>query len=217
VFAYSLGVALIGKKQDNNIENVDPNSLGLHPDNPRQGDIGAIVTSIENNGWFGTLVAQRTTRQVLAGNHRLQAAIALDMETVPVYWVDVDDAEAKRILLADNRVSDLATWDDTVLVSLLESLANNDALLGSGYDGDDLDALLYDAQLNDSSLGNLLDDIPTPAERADVIEAAGIRSIIMPFPMETYNAVVALLAQARTDLKVDTNADVLEKLLRERQ
>ena len=130
-------MALIGKKQDNNIENVDPKSLEVHPDNPRQGDIGAIVTSIENNGWFGTLVAQRSTRQVLAGNHRLQAAIALDMKDVPVYWVDVDDAEAKRILLADNRVSDLATWDDTILVSLLESLANDDALLGSGYDGDD--------------------------------------------------------------------------------
>ena len=210
-------MALIGKKQDNNIENVDPKSLEVHPDNPRQGDIGAIVTSIENNGWFGTLVAQRSTRQVLAGNHRLQAAIALDMKDVPVYWVDVDDAEAKRILLADNRVSDLATWDDTILVSLLESLANDDALLGSGYDGDDLDALLYDAQLNESSLGNLLPDVPTPAERADVIEAAGIRSIIMPFPMETYNEVVALLAHARTDLAVDTNADVLEKLLKERQ
>ena len=210
-------MALIGKKQDNNIENVDPKSLEVHPDNPRQGDIGAIVTSIENNGWFGTLVAQRSTRRVLAGNHRLQAAIALDMKDVPVYWVDVDDAEAKRILLADNRVSDLATWDDTILVSLLESLANDDALLGSGYDGDDLDALLYDAQLNESSLGNLLPDVPTPAERADVIEAAGIRSIIMPFPMETYNEVVALLAHARTDLAVDTNADVLEKLLKERQ
>lgn len=210
-------MALIGKKQDNNIENVDPKSLEVHPDNPRQGDIGAIVTSIENNGWFGTLVAQRSTRQVLAGNHRLQAAIALDMQDVPVYWVDVDDAEAKRILLADNRVSDLATWDDTILVSLLESLANDDALLGSGYDGDDLDALLYDAQLNETSLGNLLQDNPTPTERADVIEAAGIRSVIMPFPMETYNEVVGMLAEARTDLKVDTNADVLEKLLRERQ
>tara|TARA_Y100000004_G_scaffold120579_1_gene135539 strand:+ start:877 stop:1509 length:633 start_codon:yes stop_codon:yes gene_type:complete len=210
-------VALIGKKQDNNIENVDPKSLEVHPDNPRQGDIGAIVTSIENNGWFGTLVAQRSTRQVLAGNHRLQAAIALEMQDVPVYWVDVDDAEAKRILLADNRVSDLATWDDTILVSLLESLANDDALLGSGYDGDDLDALLYDAQLNESSLGNLLQDNPTPTERADVIEAAGIRSVIMPFPMETYNEVVGMLAAARTDLGVDTNADVLEKLLRERQ
>ena len=210
-------MALIGKKQDNNIENVDPKSLEVHPDNPRQGDIGAIVTSIENNGWFGTLVAQRSTRQVLAGNHRLQAAIALDMQDVPVYWVDVDDAEAKRILLADNRVSDLATWDDTILVSLLESLANDDALLGSGYDGDDLDALLYDAQLNETSLGNLLQDNPTPTERAGVIEAAGIRSVIMPFPMETYNEVVGMLAAARTDLKVDTNADVLEKLLRERQ
>ena len=210
-------MALIGKKQDNNIENVDPKSLEVHPDNPRQGDIGAIVTSIENNGWFGTLVAQHSTRQVLAGNHRLQAAIALEMQDVPVYWVDVDDAEAKRILLADNRVSDLATWDDTILVSLLESLANDDALLGSGYDGDDLDALLYDAQLNESSLGNLLQDNPTPTERADVIEAAGIRSVIMPFPMETYNEVVGMLAAARTDLGVDTNADVLEKLLRERQ
>lgn len=139
------------------------------------------------------------------------------MQDVPVYWVDVDDAEAKRILLADNRVSDLATWDDTILVSLLESLANDDALLGSGYDGDDLDALLYDAQLNETSLGNLLQDNPTPTERADVIEAAGIRSVIMPFPMETYNEVVGMLAEARTDLKVDTNADVLEKLLRERQ
>ena len=210
-------MALIGKKQDNNIENVDPKSLEIHPDNPRQGDIGAIVTSIENNGWFGTLVAQRSSRQVLAGNHRLQAAIALDMQEVPVYWVDVDDAEAKRILLADNRVSDLATWDDTILVSLLESLANDDALLGSGYDGDDLDALLYDAQLNESSLGNLLQDNPTPNERVEVIEAAGIRSIIMPFPMDTYNEVVAMLATARTELKVDTNAGVLEKLLRERQ
>ena len=139
------------------------------------------------------------------------------MQDVPVYWVDVDDAEAKRILLADNRVSDLATWDDTILVSLLESLANDDALLGSGYDGDDLDALLYDAQLNETSLGNLLQDNPTPTERAGVIEAAGIRSVIMPFPMETYNEVVGMLAAARTDLKVDTNADVLEKLLRERQ
>lgn len=210
-------MALIGKKQDNNIENVDPKTLELHPDNPRQGDIGAIVTSIERNGWFGTLVAHKETRQVLAGNHRLQAAIALDMETVPVYWVDVDAAEAKRILLADNRTSDLATWDDSILVGLLEDLANSDALLGSGYDGDDLDALLFEAQLNESSLGNLLEDVPTPSERAEVIEAAGIRSIIMPFPMETYNEVVALLANARTDLKVDTNADVLEKLLRERQ
>ena len=195
---------------------MDPNTLELHPENPRQGDIGAIVTSIEQNGWYGTLIAQKQSRRVLAGNHRLQAALALDMKEVPVYWVDVDDTEAQRILLADNRVSDLATWDDSILVGLLEGLANDGELLGSGYDGDDLDALLYDAALTDTDLGNLLDDNPTPGEREDAINAAGIRSIIMPFALEEYNDVVARLALARTELKVDSNAEVLATLLRER-
>ena len=208
----------IFQKQElsNSVENVDPNTLELHPENPRQGDIAAIVTSIEQNGWYGTLIAQKKSRRVLAGNHRLQAALALDMKEVPVYWVDVDDTEAQRILLADNRVSDLATWDDSILVGLLEGLANDGELLGSGYDGDDLDALLYDAALNDTDLGNLLDDNPTPGEREDAINAAGIRSIIMPFALEEYNDVVARLALARTELKVDSNAEVLATLLRER-
>ena len=208
----------IFQKQElsNSVENVDPNTLELHPENPRQGDIGAIVTSIEQNGWYGTLIAQKKSRRVLAGNHRLQAALALDMKEVPVYWVDVDDTEAQRILLADNRVSDLATWDDSILVGLLEGLANDGELLGSGYDGDDLDALLYDAALNDTDLGNLLDDNPTPGEREDAINAAGIRAIIMPFALEEYNDVVARLALARTELKVDSNAEVLATLLRER-
>jgi ParB-like chromosome segregation protein Spo0J len=212
-------VALITRKpQEPNeaIENVDPTTLSLHPENPRQGDVGAIVTSIEKNGWFGTLVAQRKTRQVLAGNHRLQAAIALEMDSVPVYWVDVDESEAKRILLADNRTSDLATWDDTILVTLLEALATNDELLGSGYDGDDLDALLYEAQLNETGLGNLLNDNPTPEERATAVEAAGIRSIIIPYELEEYNTVVSQLAEARNTLKVDTNAQVLSTLLRDK-
>jgi len=45
-------------------------------------------------------------------------------------------------LLADNRTSDLATYDDEVLVQLLEAAAADDDLIGTGYDGDDLDDLL---------------------------------------------------------------------------
>tara|TARA_R110000824_G_scaffold188170_2_gene369508 strand:- start:1168 stop:1740 length:573 start_codon:yes stop_codon:yes gene_type:complete len=130
--------------------------LTLHPDNPRQGDIGAIIESIEANGWFGTLVAQCSTGHVLAGNHRLQAASHLDIDKVPVHWVDVDDEAALRILLADNRTSDLATNDDAVMAELLTTLATTDiGLPGTGYDGDDLDLLLQDEAL---SLGDLADE-----------------------------------------------------------
>ena len=95
-----------------NVEYVNIDSLETHPENPRQGDIGAISTSITENGWFGTVVAQISSRRVLAGNHRLQAARIAGLATIPVFWVDCDDTQARKILIADNRMSDLASWDE---------------------------------------------------------------------------------------------------------
>lgn len=42
--------------------------------------------------------------------------------SVPVVWLDVDDATAKRIMLADNRTADLATYDEQILAEALASL-----------------------------------------------------------------------------------------------
>lgn len=116
--------------------------LTTHPDNPRQGDIGAITESIKRHGWYGTLIAQRSTGHVLAGNHRLQAAIALGITHVPVTYLDVTDEQARRILIADNRTSDLATYDDEQLSSILQELEYDGGLDGTGYDGDDLDDII---------------------------------------------------------------------------
>ena len=154
-------------------EMVAVTKLTIHPNNPRQGDIGAIVESIEKNGWYGTLVAQKSTGRVLAGNHRLQAAQALGMEEVPVYWVDVDDTEAQRILLADNRTSDLASYDDNILADLLKDMALNGAgLEGTGYDGDDLDDLLADISVVDKPEPEMTEPVipPPPITKAgDII------------------------------------------------
>ena len=145
-------------------EIVAVSKLHLHPDNPRQGDVGAIVESIEANGWYGTLVAQKSTGRVLAGNHRLQAAQALDMKEVPVYWVDVEDNEAQRILLAHNRTSDLATYDDNILADLLKDMALNqeNGLTGTGYDGDDLDDLLADISVVDKPEKEMTEPVTPP-------------------------------------------------------
>lgn len=132
------------KPEQATIETVPINQLTNHPANPRQGDIGAIAVSIQENGWYGTIVAQKSTGHVLAGNHRLQAAQQLGIEELPVYWVDVDDIEARKILLADNRTNDLATYNDEALADLLTSLAKTNDLAGTTYDGEDLDNLLSD-------------------------------------------------------------------------
>jgi len=115
-----------------------------HPKNPRQGDVGAIAESIAVNGFYGSLVVQKSTSHVCAGNHRLLAAVQLGYEKVPVTWIDVDDETAERILLVDNRSNELASNDPTALAELLTELAGSQGLEGTGYDGDDLDELLAD-------------------------------------------------------------------------
>lgn len=109
-------------------------SLRWHPANPRKGDLPAIGASIRANGFYGAVVAQRGTRYVLAGNHRWEAAKRERMELVPVIWLDVDEAAARRILAADNRTNDLAGYDETALAELLRQIQADGELAGSGYD-----------------------------------------------------------------------------------
>lgn len=118
------------------------NDLIPHPANPRRGNVKKIVESIKANGFYGTIVVQKSTNIILAGNHRWQAAKVCGMETIPAMVVDVDDVEAKKILLADNRTADFATYDADELSKLLRDVISTDDLIGTGFDANDLDRLI---------------------------------------------------------------------------
>lgn len=124
-------------------EDVEIGHLKHHPQNVNEGDINAIVESIERNGFFGSVLVNKRTNHILAGNHRVLAAKRLGFITVPVTWVDVSEEEELRILLVDNRTARLGVDNIEGLVSLLEELAETDAgLIGTGYADYDLDDLL---------------------------------------------------------------------------
>lgn len=109
-----------------------------YPGNARQGDIGAISASLMQFGQYRPIVVSRDNT-VLVGNHTLAAAQALGWPTVQVVRVHVDDDQARRIVLVDNRSSDIASYDDDALKDLLTSLSSWD---GTGYDAEDVDDLL---------------------------------------------------------------------------
>jgi len=172
-------------------EAVSLDKLTEHPSNPRRGDVQVIADSIDANGFYGAVVAQRSTGFVVAGNHRLKAAREKGLDTVPVVWLDVDDDRAKRILLVDNRSSDLAGYDDPELAALLTSLAGGpDALRGTGFADEDLADVL--ARLNPPSLDELAGihgDEPTDHDmitslilRLDRPTANDLRSALASFP-----------------------------------
>jgi ParB-like chromosome segregation protein Spo0J len=132
-----------GVVMEQTYEMVDVNEVKLHPQNPNEGDLGAIMESISANGFWGALIVQASTMFVLAGNHRLMAARELGISSVPAVIVDVDDEQALRVLAADNRTARLGLDDQDALTQLLTMLAMTDSgLAGTGYDGDDLDAML---------------------------------------------------------------------------
>lgn len=127
------------------ITKVPVEHLHLHPHNARQGDVGAIMQSLKAHGQYRPIVVQKSTMNVLAGNHTLQAATQLGWKHVEATIIDVDDDQALRILLVDNRSNDLATYDKTVLADILEALARAEfGLEGTGFYGDDLDDLLLE-------------------------------------------------------------------------
>lgn len=113
-------------------------NLKPYPANARIGDVQAIAESLEVNGQYRPIVVNKNTNEILAGNHTWKAAKQLGWKKISVAWVDVTEAQAKRIVLADNRTHDLGMYDTDALANLLLSLPDLD---GTGYSEWDLENL----------------------------------------------------------------------------
>jgi ParB-like chromosome segregation protein Spo0J len=115
--------------------------LTLFPGNARRGDVAKIEESIRVNGFYAPIVVQRSTGYVLVGNHRLRAAQNVGLTEVPVVYLDLTDAQALKINLADNKLSDDATYDVDDLIDQLQTV---DDLDGTGWSEEELAELLGD-------------------------------------------------------------------------
>lgn len=126
-------------------EMVPVGALSPHERNVNEGDLGAIIESVATNQFYGAVLAQKSTGKILAGKHRWLAAKDQGLEVLPVIWLDVDDAAALRIMLADNRTTRLGADNQPMLAELLQDILNDSgSLSGTGFDSDYLDELLSD-------------------------------------------------------------------------
>ena len=117
-------------------ETVPLNSITPHPENARRGDVDKIAESLAHHGQYKPIVVNNRDKTILAGNHTYKAAKRLKWKNIAVVWVDVDDTTAKRIILADNRTSDLGSYNEPALKALLEELDGDFA--GTGFTADDV-------------------------------------------------------------------------------
>lgn len=128
-----------GKSHDLKVVKVPVAELKEFPGNPRVGNVSVIAESLEANGQYRPIVVRKATNEVLTGNHTLKAARKLGWHTIDIVYVDVDEIEAKKIVLADNRSSDIGTYDMDKLAAVLQGIPD---VTGTGYTETDMKSLL---------------------------------------------------------------------------
>src|SRR5262249_62177883 len=109
---------------------------------PRQ--VQQVAASVREFGWITPIVVDEHG-VVLAGHARLQAAALLGLAAAPTIQVNHLTPERKRaFMLADNRLAELAGWDEDLLAVELQELSDLTIDFDfevTGFDTVDLDRL----------------------------------------------------------------------------
>lgn len=111
------------------IEHIDINHVVPHPNNPRvhpKKQIRQIAQSIEAFGFRMPVIIDQDSRLV-CGHARVEASKLLKMTLIPAIRVtDLDDAKIRALMIADNRLTEISTWDDQLLGEHLKVLSDLD-------------------------------------------------------------------------------------------
>ena len=82
-----------------------------------------LKASIQEFGFVNPCLIDRDYN-LIAGHGRVMAAEELGMETVPCVFVEgLTDEQRRAYILADNKLAELAEWDDVLVASELAELA----------------------------------------------------------------------------------------------
>lgn len=203
-------VALLAEK----IELVPIDSIEPHPDNPNEGDVGEIASSIEAiGGFYQVIFVQRSTGRILAGEHRWRTLSAAGAPEAPVVFLDVDDATALRILIGDNEIPRRHSRPNEARLSeLLLDLQQSSPikLAGTGFDHEDLDRLLADLS---TDLRARPDAVPAK-ERLTQFASSEVRQIVLITDVATFDRTVRVLARMRGEHgQYETNTDAILALI----
>jgi ParB-like chromosome segregation protein Spo0J len=103
----------------------NPRNWRTHPDNQRD----ALNGVLDEVGWVAEVLVNQRTGFVVDGHLRVASAVAHGEVSVPVRYVDLDEAEERLVLATLDPLSALATRSDEQLTALLEGLQPTSAAL----------------------------------------------------------------------------------------
>jgi ParB-like chromosome segregation protein Spo0J len=175
------------------VSRVKVEDLNPYYKNARRGNVARVRASLQRNGQFKPIVVNTGTHtgrpmEVLAGNHVLKAAKELEWEHLHANVIDVDEAAAARIVLADNKTSDDSTYDERLLDEILSEVLGAeepDDLEGTGFSMEEVDdlALMLEAEMEREARQPQVDEETGEVTRtaADVLKGNPVVSFTIVF------------------------------------
>lgn len=133
--------------KEREVQYCSPEELIPYEKNPRDNRLAIddVVRSIEEYGFTNPILVNEE-KVILAGHTRREAAILAGIEKVPYIVIDgLTEAQQRAYRLADNKLSELALWDEDLLKEELKDLLDEDYDLSlTGFSDVDLTDLLKD-------------------------------------------------------------------------
>lgn len=202
-----------------NIIQVPLQELNQYANNPRRGNVKLIAESLSEYGQYKPITVNKATNEILVGNHTYAAAKELGWKEIAVNYIDVDAETAAKIVLIDNRATDLSAYDNNALLELLEKL--ND-LEHTGYGDEEFDDVL--ARIEEEKTPNILDNLQKNGQQeiasqiqdlADRYKAVDTRVFMVELENSVYIWIIEQLGKYRVKTGATSNSEALVKLLEE--
>ncbi len=143
------------------VERLQPYAKNARTHSDEQVD--QIAASMREFGFTNPILVD-SADGIIAGHGRLMAAKRLGLSTVPVIVLDhLTDAQRRAYILADNKLALNAGWDEGLLAQELADLQDEGYDLAlTGFNDDELDALLDEAANDNDEGGGTQDDDAVP-------------------------------------------------------
>lgn len=105
--------------------------------------VDAVANSIKQFGFKNPIIVDKNN-VIISGHTRRLAALKLGLKEVPVIvGKDLTEAQIKAFRLADNRVAEIAKWDDDALKAEMAKVLDVD-FESFGFDLDDIEDIIQE-------------------------------------------------------------------------
>lgn len=129
-------------------EEISPNDYNPNRQDPR--DFELLLKSMREDGFTQPIIVQRSTNQIVDGEHRWKAAKELGLTQIPIVYVDMTPEQMKIATLRHNRAR--GEEDIELTANVLRDLQE----LGA------IDWAQDSLNLDDAEINKLIEDIPAP-------------------------------------------------------